>query len=93
VGFFLEVPLFCCIFVSELKKKGIELWKKKHPDYIILVRDKDWYHSYNEDAEVISKILNLTVIHNEEVAFPHYKIDTYLPKIIRNGHKVAITDM
>lgn len=67
--------------------------KENHPDYIILVRDKDWYHSYNEDAEMMSKILNLTMIHKEEVAFPHYKIDTYLPIIIRNGHKVAITDM
>ena len=74
--------------------------KSKYPDAILLFRVGDFYETFGKDAIVISKILGivLTKRHNgaaneiELAGFPHHSLDTYLPKIVRAGHRVAICD-
>ena len=72
--------------------------KEKHPDTLLLFRCGDFYEIYNEDAEKASKILGiaLTNRHTKELGkiagFPHHAIDTYLPKLIKRGERVAICD-
>lgn len=71
--------------------------KKKHPDALLLFRCGDFYEAYREDAENCAKILGITLTHrsNDRTAmagFPYHALDTYLPKLIRAGHRVAICD-
>jgi hypothetical protein len=69
--------------------------KKKHPDALLLFRCGDFYESYLEDAIKMGKTLNLSVITKNSVeysVFPYHALDTYLPKLIRAGHRVAIYD-
>lgn len=74
--------------------------KAKHPDAILLFRVGDFYETYGEDAVVASGILGITLtkrsgnkINSIELAgFPHHALDTYLPKLIRSGKRVAICD-
>ena len=72
--------------------------KAKHPDALMLFRCGDFYETYCEDAVTASKILGITLTRrsnggskpNTEMAgFPHYALDTYLPKLIRAGKRVA----
>lgn len=76
------------------EKKFQEL-KQKHPDALILFRVGDFYESYNIDANTCAEVLGITLskIDGEFVAgFPAQALDTYLPKLIRAGHRVAISD-
>ncbi len=77
--------------------------KAKHPDALMLFRCGDFYETYCEDAEIASKILGITLTRRSSVAgtaasgtamagFPHHALDTYLPKLIRAGKRVAICD-
>mgnify|MGYP003671201347 CR=1 FL=1 len=74
--------------------------KSKYPDAVLLFRVGDFYETFGVDAVVVSKILGivLTKRHNgsaneiELAGFPHHSLDTYLPKIVRAGHRVAICD-
>lgn len=69
--------------------------KEKHPDYIILMRIGDFYEGREDDARVMAKVLGITLsLRNSEpcAAFPHHALDTYLPKLIKAGHKVALCD-
>ena len=71
--------------------------KRKHPDALLLFRCGDFYEIYDEDAEVAAKILGITVGERfrtglKMAAFPHHELDTYLPKLIRAGQRVAICD-
>lgn len=71
--------------------------KKKHPDATILLRCGDFYETYEEDAEDASKILGITLTKQtgtdiRMAGFPCRAIDTYLPKLIRAGKRVAICD-
>jgi DNA mismatch repair protein MutS len=68
--------------------------KQKHPDAVILFSDGDFYESYEEDAEVTAEILGLVVTRREYkiCGFPRHALDTYLPKLIRAGKRVAICD-
>lgn len=76
--------------------------KSKHPDAILLFRCGDFYETYQEDAVLASSILGITLTHRnnkgnaqpkiEMAGFPHHALDTYLPKLIRAGHRVAICD-
>ena len=77
--------------------------KDMRPDAILLFRVGDNYEVYSDDAEKVSKILgitmNLSVEHSEGdgsmlryASFIHYKIDEYLPKLIRAGNRIAICD-
>ncbi|MCR5312487.1 MAG: DNA mismatch repair protein MutS [Bacteroidaceae bacterium] len=77
--------------------------KAKHPDALLLFRCGDFYETYNEDASVAAEILGITLTKRSSVAgtnasgtamagFPHHALDTYLPKLIRAGKRVAICD-
>ena len=76
--------------------------KKKHPDALLLFRCGDFYETYCDDAVDASRILGITLTHrnngagnkgkDEMAGFPHHALDTYLPKLIRAGRRVAICD-
>ncbi len=74
--------------------------KAKHPDAVLLFRCGDFYETYMQDAVVASEILGITLTRrsngasgNTEMAgFPHHALDTYLPKLVRAGKRVAICD-
>lgn len=71
--------------------------KKKHPDALLLFRCGDFYETYFEDAKKASEILGITLTRRsksgEEMAgFPYHALDTYLPKLIRAGQRIAICD-
>ncbi len=75
-----------------------KLLKEKHPDAMLLFRKGDFYVTVNEDAKKASEILGITLTKEKskgefQAAFPHHALDTYLPKLIRAGERVAITDM
>ena len=80
-------------------KQFFEL-KAQHPDAILLFRCGDFYETYSEDAVVASEILGITLTKRangqakkvEMAGFPHHALDTYLPKLIRAGRRVAICD-
>ena len=65
--------------------------KAKHPDAVILFRTGDFYVSYFDDAKKISEVLGLT-LKNDLAGFRYHALDTYLPKLIRAGLRVAICD-
>ena len=76
--------------------------KGKHPDAMLLFRQGDFYNMYKEDAVKASVILALDVTDKvlprqknpvKAVSFPHHALDTYLPKLIRAGQRVAICDL
>ena len=74
--------------------------KKKHPDAVLLFRCGDFYETYCDDAIEASRILGITLTKrnngyskgDEMAGFPHHALDTYLPKLIRAGKRVAICD-
>ena len=74
--------------------------KKKHPDAILLFRIGDFYEIFGEDAVKASEILGITLTRRangsdkyiELAGFPHHAIDTYLPKLVRAGQRVAICE-
>ncbi len=74
--------------------------KQKHPDAILLFRVGDFYETFSEDAIVASEILGITLTRRangaaqfvELAGFPHHALDTYLPKLVRAGKRVAICD-
>lgn len=70
--------------------------KEKHPDAIILFRCGDFYEAYMDDARALHEVLGLNLTNSckwEHITgFPHHALDSYLPKIIRAGHRVAICD-
>ena len=78
-------------------------FKAKHPDAVLLFRCGDFYETYGDDAVVAADILGITLTKRSSVAgtsasgiamagFPHHALDTYLPKLIRAGKRVAICD-
>ena len=80
-------------------KQYVEM-KKKHPDAVLLFRVGDFYETFSEDAITASEILGITLTrrangkaqHVELAGFPHHALDTYLPKLIRAGKRVAICE-
>ncbi|MBL7912930.1 MAG: DNA mismatch repair protein MutS [Bacteroidia bacterium] len=74
--------------------------KAKYPDAILLFRVGDFYETFGEDAIKTSKILGITLTkrangqasHIELAGFPHHSVDSYLPKLVRAGYRVAICD-
>ena len=69
--------------------------KKKHPDAIMLYRVGDFYETFSTDAIVASEILGITLTKragSELAGFPHHALDTYLPKLVRAGKRVAICE-
>ncbi|WP_270568440.1 DNA mismatch repair protein MutS [Coprobacter secundus] len=80
-------------------KQYIEM-KTKHPDAILLFRVGDFYETFSEDAITTSEILGITLTRRangaaqfvELAGFPHHALDTYLPKLVRAGKRVAICE-
>ena len=72
-------------------------FKKKHPEALLLFRCGDFYETYENDAQIASEVLGITLTLNTRdkrkmAGFPHHALDSYLPKLIRAGHRVAICD-
>ena len=75
-------------------------FKAKYPEALLLFRCGDFYETYCEDAIIAARILGITLTHrnngynkgDEMAGFPHHALDTYLPKLIRAGKRVAICD-
>lgn len=80
--------------LSPIMKQFQEL-KANHPNATILFRCGDFYEAYQEDAEVVSKKLGITIANKKDIkvaGFPFHALDTYLPRLIRAGLRVAICD-
>lgn len=87
------------IVETPLMRQYMEM-KEKHPDAILLFRVGDFYETFSEDAIASSEILGITLTkrangaaqHVELAGFPHHALDTYLPKLVRAGKRVAICE-
>jgi len=95
-------------FISQMEKKAVETplmkqyyrIKEKHPDAILLFRVGDFYETFSDDAIKTSEILGITLTRRangaaqfvELAGFPHHALDTYLPKLVRAGMRVAVCD-
>ena len=87
------------IVLTPMMKQFLEL-KAKHPDAVMLFRCGDFYETYSTDAVLASEILGITLTKRangkgktiEMAGFPHHALDTYLPKLMRAGKRVAICD-
>ena len=87
------------IVLTPMMQQFLEL-KAKHPDAVMLFRCGDFYETYSTDAVLASEILGITLTKRangkgktiEMAGFPHHALDTYLPKLIRAGKRVAICD-
>lgn len=84
---------------TPLMKQYTEM-KSKHPDAILLFRVGDFYETFSDDAIIASEILGITLTRRangvsqsvELAGFPHHALDTYLPKLVRAGKRVAICE-
>ena len=84
---------------TPLMKQYFEM-KQKHPDAVLLFRVGDFYETFSDDAITASEILGITLTrrangaaqHVELAGFPHHALDTYLPKLVRAGKRVAICE-
>ncbi|MDE6265918.1 MAG: DNA mismatch repair protein MutS [Muribaculaceae bacterium] len=87
------------IVETPLMKQYLEM-KQKHPDAILLFRVGDFYETFSDDAISASEILGITLTRRangaassvELAGFPHHALDTYLPKLVRAGRRVAICE-
>ena len=74
--------------------------KAKYPGTLLLFRVGDFYETFAEDAITVSKVLGIVLTKRgagspsevELAGFPHHSLDTYLPKLVRAGHRVAVCD-
>lgn len=80
--------------------KQYQEMKQKHPDAVLLFRVGDFYETFSDDAVICSEILGITLTRRangpaeriELAGFPHHALDTYLPKLVRAGKRVAICE-
>lgn len=87
------------IVETPLMKQYMEM-KQKHPDAILLFRVGDFYETFSQDAIRASEVLGITLTRRangsaayvELAGFPHHALDTYLPKLVRAGYRVAICE-
>lgn len=94
-----NTPILETVSGSPLSKQYAEM-KKKHPDAVILFRCGDFYETFAEDAQTASEVLGITLTTRANgkdrriflAGFPHHALDTYLPKLVRAGHRVAICE-
>ncbi len=100
------MPLFLFTPMSKTKSQETPLMqqhgaiKAKYPDAILLFRVGDFYETFGGDAVVASQVLGITLtkrnnggaVDNELAGFPHHALDTYLHKLVKAGHRVAICD-
>ena len=97
-----ETKAVAAVVLSPMMKQFVDL-KSKHPNAMLLFRVGDFYETYQQDAQKASRILGITLTKSnsqkgpdgkaaEMAGFPHHALDTYLPKLIRAGERVAICD-
>ena len=90
-----EAPEEVALGDSPVFKQFCDL-KKKHPDALLLFRCGDSYKCYEEDAIKAAEILRLTdIVEDDKItvaSFPYHALDSYLPRLIRAGHRIAICD-
>ena len=98
------VPLNSCFMADKATEtplmKQYYSFKAKYPDAMLLFRVGDFYETYGEDAVKSSKILGIVLTKRsngasadvELAGFPHHALDTYLPKLVRAGLKVAVCE-
>ena len=97
-----ETKAVAAVALSPMFKQFLDL-KSKHPDALLLFRTGDFYETYKEDAEKASKILGITLTKSSKTkdeqgkplamaGFPYHALDSYLPKLIRAGERIAICD-
>ena len=97
-----ETKAVAAVVLTPMLKQFYDL-KSKHPDAVLLFRAGDFYETYGEDARAASQTLGITLTRSnstkgkdgkplEMAGFPYHALDTYLPKLIRAGHRVAICD-
>lgn len=87
------------MYKTPLLKQYFEI-AEKYKDSIILMQVGDFYESYGENAEIVSKTLNLVLTKRSDgpnnkvylCGFPHHASDVYIPKLVKNGYKVAVYD-
>ena len=82
--------------LTPMMKQFFDL-KAKHPDALLLFRCGDFYETYSDDAVAAARILGITLTRRstggtEMAGFPYHALDTYLPKLVRAGRRVAICD-
>src|SRR5436190_14534942 len=70
--------------------------KARHPGMILLFRMGDFYETFNEDAELVSRVLGLTLTSRDKTVpmagFPHHSLEHHLRKLLQSGHRVAVCD-
>ena len=74
--------------------------KAQHPEAVLLFRCGDFYETYGEDALIASKVLGIVLTKRSSATpgaipmagFPHHSLETYLPRLVRSGYKVAVCD-
>ena len=73
--------------------------KSKYPEALLLFRVGDFYETFSEDAILVSKELGITLTKRNNggdqtplAGFPFHALDTYLPKLVKKGYKVAVCD-
>ena len=97
-----ETKAVAAVVLTPMLKQFLDL-KQKHPDALLLFRTGDFYETYKGDAEKASRILGITLTKSTKTkdeqgkplvmaGFPYHALDTYLPKLIRAGERVAICD-
>ena len=97
-----ETRAVAAVALTPMLRQFLDL-KQKHPDALLLFRTGDFYETYKDDAEKASKILGITLTKSTKTkdeqgkplvmaGFPYHALDTYLPKLIRAGQRVAICD-
>lgn len=97
-----ETKAVAAVVLSPMMKQFLDL-KSKHPDAVLLFRVGDFYETYQQDAEKASNILGITLTKSNSqkgpdgkavsmAGFPYHALNTYLPKLIRAGERVAICD-
>jgi len=80
-------------------KQNYDYMKRKlnerNDDRILLMRCGDFYEAMGEDAKIVADVCGIVLTKREDyymAGFPHHALDTYLPKLVRAGHRVAICD-
>ena len=70
-------------------------FKEKYPEAVTLFRCGDFYETYEDDARTVAQVCGITLTRkndNDMAGFPHHALDTYLPKLVRAGHRICIVD-
>ena len=82
--------------MNKTLKKQFDEMKAKYPDSVLLFNVGDFYEAYDGDAEIVAETLGLTLTKKGDTkmaGFPRHSLDTYLPKLVRAGKRVAMCDM